>query len=273
MTGQSDRVSRSFLPWGSSLLLHALVFLLLPWVAVVTVSPQSPQGVEVELVSLRPGGGGAASRGHKAPAAPIPSPRPPVPDENISARRATEAPKPVEAIVKQPPPKPVVPEASDVPPTPAPGVNEALPRTAGEDNTETGPLARNESADVTGPSDGQVGEARGVGTRLSAVPGPMGGPGEGFGGRGLNWLQLLRRRIEGAKQYPLQARRLGMEGTVEVEFRIAWDGSAEAVTVVKSSGYPLLDEASVDAIKRAAPLPVVHGRIRVPISYRLRTDQ
>jgi TonB family protein len=60
-----------------------------------------------------------------------------------------------------------------------------------------------------------------------------------------------------------------MEGTVHVEFRIARDGSVEGVKVAKSSGYPLLDEASVQAIKRAAPLPIVPGKIRVPISYLL----
>ncbi len=60
-----------------------------------------------------------------------------------------------------------------------------------------------------------------------------------------------------------------MEGTVEVEFQIARDGSAEEVKVAKSSGFALLDEASIEAIKQAAPLPIVPGRIRIPISYRL----
>jgi TonB family protein len=42
------------------------------------------------------------------------------------------------------------------------------------------------------------------------------------------------------------------------------------VTVVKSSGFPVLDQASVETIKRAAPFPPIRGTIRVPISYRLR---
>lgn len=109
-------------------------------------------------------------------------------------------------------------------------------------------------------------------------PGPGKGSGTGAGtrvgqGRGGDWRRVLLQRIERAKRYPPQARRWGMEGTAEVQFRIAGDGSIEDVTVVKSSGFALLDRASVETIKRAAPLPAVIGTIRVPISYRLRDAQ
>jgi protein TonB len=60
-----------------------------------------------------------------------------------------------------------------------------------------------------------------------------------------------------------------MEGTAEVQFRIAFDGSVEDVILVKSSGFAILDRATVETLKRAAPLPVIPGTIRVPISYRL----
>jgi len=39
--------------------------------------------------------------------------------------------------------------------------------------------------------------------------------------------------------------------------------------VVKSSGFHILDRATVETLKRAAPLPVIPGTIRIPISYRL----
>jgi periplasmic protein TonB len=60
-----------------------------------------------------------------------------------------------------------------------------------------------------------------------------------------------------------------MEGTVEVRFRIAGDGSVEAVEVVRSSGHPLLDEISTQTVRRAGPYPVLAGWIRIPLSYRL----
>lgn len=96
------------------------------------------------------------------------------------------------------------------------------------------------------------------------------GTGERSGGSGTAWFQLLRQRIERAKRYPAQARRWGMEGTAEVQFRIAGDGGVQGVTIVKSSGSAILDRASVETIKRAAPFPVISGAIRIPISYRLR---
>jgi protein TonB len=80
---------------------------------------------------------------------------------------------------------------------------------------------------------------------------------------------VIQRRIEGAKIYPDAARRKGLEGTADVRFRIGPDGSAQAVEVVRSSGHPELDEAARQTIHRAAPFPVIQGRIRIPLSYRL----
>jgi periplasmic protein TonB len=82
-------------------------------------------------------------------------------------------------------------------------------------------------------------------------------------------LGAIRRRIEQAKVYPDTARREGMQGTVEVRFRIAGDGSVETVEVVRSSGHRLLDEESAQTVRRAGPFPVLAGWIRIPLSYRL----
>lgn len=85
----------------------------------------------------------------------------------------------------------------------------------------------------------------------------------------------IRERIERARFYPDQARRQGVEGVVEVEFTLSSDGRVEDVKVLRSSGSPLLDEASIETIKRAAPYPVVEDwprtlRIQLSITYRLR---
>jgi protein TonB len=60
-----------------------------------------------------------------------------------------------------------------------------------------------------------------------------------------------------------------MQGTVEVRFRVGPDGRADAVEIVRSSGHRELDEASLQTVRRAGPYPVVPGRIRIPLSYRL----
>jgi protein TonB len=69
--------------------------------------------------------------------------------------------------------------------------------------------------------------------------------------------------------YPEAARRGKKQGTVELRFRLAADGTVETVEVVRSSGDDLLDDSAVRAVRRAAPYPVVAGWIRVPLAYRL----
>jgi protein TonB len=82
-------------------------------------------------------------------------------------------------------------------------------------------------------------------------------------------LAQIRRRIEGAKRYPEAARREGIQGNVHVRFRVREDGQVDTVEVARSSGSRLLDDASLDTIRRAAPFPPVRGWIRVPIAYTL----
>lgn len=134
---------------------------------------------------------------------------------------------------------------------------------AGEHRPESGVGGRGDSGSDPGEGDGK-------GFRGMIEGGSWMGRGKGIGRGGGDWRVLLLQRIEGAKRYPARARRLRIEGIAEVQFRIAGDGTVEGVTVVKSSGFPVLDQASVETIKRAAPFPPIRGTIRVPISYRLR---
>jgi protein TonB len=84
-------------------------------------------------------------------------------------------------------------------------------------------------------------------------------------------LRVIRQKIERehARAYPETAGRKEREGTVELRFRIAPDGSVETIEVVRSSGHRLLDEASAQTVRRAGPYPPVAGWIRIPLSYRL----
>jgi protein TonB len=93
--------------------------------------------------------------------------------------------------------------------------------------------------------------------------------GAGGGGGVADLLRSIRRRIEQAKIYPEAARRQGIQGSVELRFRIAADGSVETLEVLRSSGFPLLDEASQQTVRRAAPYPLIRGWVRLPLSYRL----
>jgi protein TonB len=82
-------------------------------------------------------------------------------------------------------------------------------------------------------------------------------------------LKLISAAIERAKTYPAIARRRGIEGTVYVSFRIGPGGESGEIRVLKSSGYKMLDEATMKVIKKAAPYPYIDDRVEVPVTYRL----
>ena len=130
------------------------------------------------------------------------------------------------------------------------------------------------------------GSSTGDGRALGAFPGPgsgVSGLGPGADGAGTgpgggsssappsaaDLLGEIRRRIEAAKRYPVEALRQGIEGRVVVRFRVGADGEVEVAQVRRSSGSQLLDQASLDTVRRAVPFPPVRGWVQVPIAYSL----
>lgn len=71
----------------------------------------------------------------------------------------------------------------------------------------------------------------------------------------LHFLDLVKRRIEAAKRYPLWASKRGFEGTALVQFEILCEGHCQDVKVVGSSGFKILDKAAMETINRASPFP------------------
>ncbi len=63
----------------------------------------------------------------------------------------------------------------------------------------------------------------------------------------------IKRKIELVWDYPEAAARRGEQGRLKLRFTIKKDGSLEDVTLLKSSGYPILDDEAIRAIKVAAP--------------------
>ena len=85
-------------------------------------------------------------------------------------------------------------------------------------------------------------------------------------------LLYLQRRIKEKLIYPAQAKRTGIQGTVEIRFRIHLDGSVSDIRVMRSSGSTLLDEAAAETIRKAAPFrpPSVQTTLVIPIVFSLR---
>jgi periplasmic protein TonB len=91
------------------------------------------------------------------------------------------------------------------------------------------------------------------------------------------YLSYLRQTIDERKVYPKNAKRLRQSGTVIVKFTLLSNGTITNVSVAGSSGFELLDEATLDLLKALAkvrPLPKEIGtapmELTLPIQYTLK---
>src|SRR5690606_6213940 len=64
-------------------------------------------------------------------------------------------------------------------------------------------------------------------------------------------------KLRRALRYPAAAKRQRMRGEVHVAFTVAGSGSVSSVRVVRGSGFPVLDQAAAEAVRRAAPFPPI----------------
>jgi len=90
--------------------------------------------------------------------------------------------------------------------------------------------------------------------------------------RVLEWLARYR-------AYPLAARRARLEGVVRLRVTLLPDGRFIDARIERSSGHALLDQAALDLLAHAAPLPAefASGRsaqieLQLPIVYRMRAS-
>jgi TonB family protein len=62
--------------------------------------------------------------------------------------------------------------------------------------------------------------------------------------------------------------RNGWEGRVLVEMHLDLEGRLAGVRLVASSGYAILDDATITAVRHASPFPPVARVVTVPVEYR-----
>lgn len=129
-------------------------------------------------------------------------------------------------------------------------------------------------------------DSNGGSISLSTTP-DGGGKGNGAEGKGnspggeknnifpsADYLNTVRLLIERHKNYPRMASNRQIEGTVIIQFSITPEGIAREVSIIKSSGFEILDQAGIKAVRNASPFPpppinLASTPIEVPIIFQL----
>lgn len=265
-----------------SLLLHALLLLSFRFPA--TIVPRTlPVMVDLGLDVPPEGGGAAPGQGGDPPgsgaAAAVPGPGP-APRPAVRRRAPLQAPRgaalrdssPVGVTLSLKEQHRVEGEAE------RPGaVSGAMP---GPGNAAgVGGLPGGGSGGIGTGSGGGSGTGTGTGTGTGSGFGVGSGSGGGSGDSAARQrshylaehFAYIREIIHRQVTYPGRALREGWSGKVRVSFVIQEDGSVSDIRILGSSGYEVLDQSALEAIRRAAPFPrpPVRAELRMPITYYL----
>ncbi|WP_276120612.1 energy transducer TonB [Pararhizobium qamdonense] len=103
------------------------------------------------------------------------------------------------------------------------------------------------------------GQADGVeGAAATASTGKKGKVAQAFGNAAeSNYKGKVRSRVQRYFRFPRSADRAGLGGTVTVSFTVSTVGGVSGVRIVKGSGSPVLDEAAINAVRKAEPFPKI----------------
>jgi periplasmic protein TonB len=189
---------------------------------------------------------------------PPPKPRPPAVKPRPPA--AKPAPRAQEKPVEKPAPQPSQTATAEPPPGPSNGPGAASP------TAQPGTAA-------SGTASAGPGGATGVGTGAAGAGRGAFGSGKGPGD---DYLDRLRRHLAKYKHYPPEAVKRKEEGTVLLSFILARDGTVLEAAVERSSGFPLIDQAALDMLRNASPVPPLpasfdgdRAHIVMPAGFRI----
>ena len=233
MTLEHDLNWRLGLGISLSLLLHVLMFMA---IAYRPAPDKGPSHYRVRLVDLPP-----STRSAPPEVRPLPKQTPP-------ATKPPEAPDKPEPPVKHgPAPEAARPEA---------------PKEQGAPGRVLGPGAiyDTEAIDTAAREPRAREEAESGGVTFSTKDMMYRG-----------YLDMLRQKVESIWRYPPEAASRGLYGDLIIRFVILKDGSLGEVKVLRTSGYGMLDEAAVRALRDGVPywpLPKGWERDSLPITGR-----
>lgn len=169
----------------------------------------------------------------------LPKPVPPAP-----VPQAAPEPKPVPVV--EPPPEPAPKPKPKPKPKPLPRAKKPAPKP---------------------PVQPQVVTQKVITPPVTEAPPPVlqsAGELEAMAQARRNYLGELVAHIESYKYYPRAARRRGIQGVIQVSFRLLANGSITDLEI--RSGHKLLRTATEQALQKAQPLPKPPAQISTPLS-------
>lgn len=241
--------SRRIISWAIAIAAHAVLLISLGSLTLAGGRPAKPGAQRAVTLNLS---AGPVQRAQAAPAPPKPESKP----------RPKPEPKAHPIPKSKPKPKPK-PEPEQPKPEPEP-----QPAPAATPNTQ--------------PTQGQDPRTAGQTSQSQGRKGIAGDPGQGAHRNGDHdnqmdrYLAKVRDTIEYNKVYPARARMRRQQGQVVIRFQVNADGRAEQVSLAGSSDSRILDQQSLDLVRRLrfppppsalaanGPIPV-----KIPIRYQL----
>lgn len=94
-------------------------------------------------------------------------------------------------------------------------------------------------------------------------------------GRYVSYTRAVKEKIMLQWRYPPEARLHLMEGKLSLVFSLSRNGQMDRITILNSSGFPLLDEEAVRAVRTSAPYPafpehIAVGRLNIEANFDYR---
>jgi protein TonB len=210
-----------------------------------------------------------------------PLPEPPLPEPEQEVAEALPEPAPI--IEPEPLPEPlpeidpieqmVMAELANVE-VPIPMMRPPVPKPEIAKKKEPAPKKVVRKPQVQPPASQAARTAKAEVAQSNRNAAPVAASGAGRNVSPARWQSRLMSHLERRKRYPSEARSNREEGTVYVRFRIDDSGNVLSVSLSRSSGYPTLDNAVIDMVRAASPVPAppagVNKTITAPVRFNLR---
>ena len=265
---------------GAAMLLHVAVCVVLLTIVRLPVAPKPPDERTVALVFA------PAPSVSPEPVAPTAMPDAPVPAEIPAPTEAPVVPpSPSEQLVPAPLQE-AIPEQKPIPPAPPPPEPvEQLPTLRPEPEPRPPmkppiqpPLRHASTTKARVPLEPPappraVPQSPPLASTSTVVPTPKADEARSSPA----WLAGVNEWLLAHRSYPEMARRLGQEGAVAVRFTVDRDGRVLNVSLIRSSGSEVLDQAAQAMLHnvRLPPFPpeMLQAQQTVTVSIRYRLDQ